>query len=266
MTNAIAESPQIPVKDRKEIKLDTRSRFTREELSFAEAEGLNRLETRYVLMNGQRDESFHTPGGNTFRHAGLLYIRPCRDGVMRFVAYVYEDAVQQDFRHLDRAINNARFGRMAGWNRYTFKDGAEGWIFDYPNYNVDRLRDFKPAQVIITDASASPRNVGYGSSWGYPCDEPRCREEFHEDEDVSHTLDVLENQLTDTASYTIEICKDATKPDSAWYVNVDSGELYELTPEQIATFANDLRWMGIECATANAKQIDAEPSKVGEAA
>ena len=220
----------------------SRTAYTPDELKFAEREGTERLATRYVHLKRTRDESFMTPEGDSFRSAGTLNLRTCRDGVRRFVAYMHDDSVHHDFRYFDRVIADARFGRMDGWERYTFKDGDEGWVFTYPNYQTDHLKVFKPAVIIDED------------SWGYPCDEPRCRETHHSDDDSSHTLDALQGQLGRNAGYEIEICKDATKPNSAWYLNFwTCGDLSELTPADAAKLANDLNWMSIECQTTNAK-------------
>ncbi|WP_144797726.1 hypothetical protein [Microbacterium paludicola] len=233
---------EMPVEDRR-TWVASRAPFTEEERAFAEQEGTLRLETRYVRSQLPQPENFKTPDGHSYRNAGNLYIRTCGDGVRRFVAYMHADSVHHDFRYFDRMINDARFGRMDGWKRHTFNNGDEVWIFDYPNYATDSLHEFKPASIIDE------------SSWGYPCSEPRCREDFHEDEDGSHTLEVLEDQPTSRGSYEIEICKDATRPDSAWYLNLwMNGDLTELTPAQVAKLANDLNWMSIECETTNAKE------------
>lgn len=242
----------FPVEDRKTLTVNRRRPSTREELDFAGREKTELLETRYVLLDKPRDESFATPEGHTFRSAGALYIRTCRDGARRFVAYMHKGSVHHDFRYFDRVINDARFGRMDGWDRYTFNSGDEGWIFDYPNYQIDHLQDFRPAQVIMDESSDSPNILGFGTTWGYPCEEPRCREGYHDDEDCSHTLESVHNQLTERGGYEIEICKDMTKPDSDWYVNFwANGDLTELRPEHVATLANDLQWMGIECKNTN---------------
>lgn len=254
MSNATAEPTVIPVQDR-EVIVFTAGRFTSEEIDFAKAEGLDRLDTLYVLDERPRLPSFRTPAGVTFRDAGMLYVRTGKDGVRRFVAYVYPDSTNYDFEFFDRAIVRARYGRMEGWVRHTFKDGTEGWWFQASLYSVDGITDPRPASVIITDESETPRLKGSGSTWGYPCEEPRCREEFHDREDPSHTLESLENDFSGKGGYEIEICKDPTRPESRWYVNLwMSEDLTELTPEDVAKFANDLQWMGIECATANAKQ------------
>ncbi|MGM1018005.1 MAG: hypothetical protein ACQEW8_10755 [Actinomycetota bacterium] len=243
----------LPLKERESIVF-SRESYTREELAFAEKEKTERLETRYVLTAKQRDATFRTPDGHSFRCAGDLYLRVCRDGARRFVAYVHKDSVHHDFKYFDRVINDAKFGRMSGWERHTFKDGTEGWWFNYPNYQIDGLKDFKPANVLIEEPSASPNLEGFGSSWGYPCNESRCREKYHEDDDGNHVLEVLGHDLTTRGSYEIEIRKDAMDPDSAWYLNVwTNGDLCELSAEQAARFANDLSWMSIECQTANAK-------------
>lgn len=238
------DSRKLPVKARQTLVL-SRGAYTREELAFAEKEGTDRLETRYVQLRRARSESFTTPEGGSFRSAGSLCIRTCRDGVRRFVAYMHDDSVHHDFRYLESVITDARFGRMDGWERYTFKDGDQGWTFDYPNYQIDRLKEFKPA-VIIDE-----------SGWGYPCNEPRCRETHHRnDESASHTLESVECELGRYGGYEIEICKDAEKPDSEWYLNVwVQGELSELTPAQVSKLANDLNWMSIECQTTNAKEV-----------
>lgn len=253
-TTVAPEADNLEVKDTP-VLIRRRTSYTREELAFAEREKTDRLETRYVLVDRPRHASFTTPDGESFRSAGSLYIRTCRDGVRRFTAYVHEESVHHDFRYLDRVINDAKFGRMDGWDRYTFKDGDEGWIFDYPNYGINRLNHFKPAQVLVEETSDTSGVIGYGSSWGYPCDEAQCREKYHEDEEVTHTLDSLTSELTSRAGYEIEICKDFTRPDSPWYLNLWTAEdLTELTPEQVTRFANDLNWMAIECKTTNAKE------------
>lgn len=250
--SGIADTASLPVKDTGTLAVNRRAPYTEAECKFAQKEGLSRLETRYVLVDAPRHETFRVPDGHSYRSAGTLHIRPCKDGKLRFVAYMHTDAVNHDFLYFERVINNARFGRMAGWGRHTFKNGDEGWVFDYPNYHIDNLGDFKPAHVIVDEPSDSAGQTGYGSSWGYPCTESQCREKYHEHEDGSHTLDCLENAPTTRGYYEIEICKDMTKPASDWYVNVwTGGDLTELTPEQIATFANDLQWMGIECSNAN---------------
>ena len=252
--NTVSPTPNtLPTKRRETLVLN-RKPYTAEELDFAAKEGTLRLESRYVLEKRGRESAFRTPSGEQFRSAGSLYIRTCRDGVRRFCAYVHADSTHHDFRYLDEVINDARHGRMDGWKRHTFKDATEGWVFEYTNYAVDKLKIFKPAEVIIEEQSDSDTLVGFGSAWGYPCDEPRCREKLHDSEEGSHTLESLENAPTTRGSYEIEICKDMTKPDSDWYVNFwAAGDLSELTPEQIATLANDLQWMGLECATTNAK-------------
>lgn len=256
MSNLIADHAEIPVKDRKEVVLHPRGNYTAEEIAFAKSEGLDELETRYVLLEAPRPEAFRTPSGNTYRCAGRLYVRMCTDGVRRFVAYMHEDSYQHDFRYFDRVINAARFGRMDGWARYTFKDGSEGWMFEAPNYGIVGKHDFRPARIRITSPTEGAGHNGYGETWGYVCEEPLCREEFHDQEDPSHILESLENTFSDKAGYEIEICKDPTRPDSRWYVNLwMSEDLTELTPDDVAKFANDLQWMGIECATANAKQV-----------
>ncbi|UUE19876.1 hypothetical protein [Microbacterium sp. J1-1] len=247
----------LPVKQRTTIAR-RRSNYTAEERAFARTEGLHSMDTRYLLTVDPRSESFTTPDGDSFRSAGHLWIRTCRDGVRRFTAYMNDESTNHDFQYLDEVILDARNGRMDGWERHVFRDGDEGWRYDYPNYQIDRLTDFKPAHVIITHGSTAKKLVGYGEAWGYPCEEARCREAFHEAQEVNHTLDTLDKQLTKRSSYEIEICKDISQPDSEWYVNFwTSPDMTELTPEQIATLANDLQWMGLECATTNAKEKSA---------
>lgn len=254
MTTVAPNTDDLPTKDTGTMAVNRRAPYTQDEREFARREGLTRLETRYVLVDTPRHETFKTPDGTSYRSAGSLYVRPCKDGELRFVAYMHADTVHHDFLYFDRVINNARFGRMAGWDRYTFKNGDEGWIFDYPNYHIDGLDEFKPAHVIVEEPSDGAGHVGYGSSWGYPCTDSRCREEFHEHETADHTLESLEYDLTSRGSIEIEICKDMRAPDSDWYLNVwTGGDLTELTPEQVARFANDLQWMGIECANANSR-------------
>lgn len=256
MSNTVTQpTDTLPAISRPTITRDTGS-FTATERAFAWNEGLSKLETRYILSKAKRADDFKTPEGDAFRSAGALYVRTCRDGERRFTAYMHDDSVDHDFRYFDRVIIDAMNGRMHGWSRYTFKNGDEGWAYDYPNYQTDRLK-FKPALVIV-DEEAHPDAtmlVGYGKTWGFKCDEPRCRETSHEHDAIHHTLDELTNQLTKRGSYEIEICKDIAEPDSPWYVNFWSGpDLTELTPEQIATLANDLQWMGLECATTNTKE------------
>lgn len=255
MSTTVPLSPDtLPVKERTTI-VRRRSEYTTEELTFAREEGLRLLDVRYILISDARSESFTTPGGDSFRSAGLLSVRTCRDDVRRFTAYMHDDSTNHDFQYFDKVILDARNGRMDGWKRHTFANGDEGWVYDYPNYQLDRLTGIKAAHVIITDASPAKTIIGFGEAWGYACDEPRCRESFHEPEEVNHILDALENQLTKRASYEIEICKDINLPDSEWYVNFWAApDMSELTPAQVATLANDLQWMGIECATTNAKE------------
>lgn len=253
-TTVITDTATLPIEDRKTLHVNHRAPYTREELAFAEAEKTERLEVRYIHFDQPRATSFTSPAGDSYRSAGVLYIRTCRDGVRRFVAYMHGDSVHHDFRYFDLAINNARFGRMDGWARHVFKNGDEGWIYDYPNYKMDHLQEFTPAHVIVEEPSDSPKIIGYGTAWGYSCEEPRCREKHHEHEDPSHTLESIDNQLTKRDGYEIEICKDMTKPDSDWYVNFwTTGDLSGLLPAQIATLANDLQWMGIECENANSR-------------
>lgn len=257
MSTVTPNTDTIPVKNRKVLKLRNREPFAPQEIAWACDEGLHRLPTRYTLDSDPRRESFTTPDGNMFRRAGELYIRVCRDGVRRFVAYVHPDSVDHDFIYLDEIINNAKHGRMAGWVQHTFKDGSEGWAFDYPNYQIsERLQQsFKHAAVIIEELTDVPGLVGFGTSWGYACTEPRCREKFHENEDANHILEVLEDTINERGSYEIEICKDITKPDSRWYLNVwVNGDTTELNHEQVAKLANDLTWMALECQTTNAKE------------
>ncbi|MFJ4999892.1 hypothetical protein ACIP5T_17200 [Microbacterium sp. NPDC088619] len=255
LVNTLTHTPDaLPVKDRQTLGRN-RAPFTAEETAFAKQEGISRLEVRYILSKKPRDEDFVTPDGDTFRSAGDLYIRTCRDGVRRFTAYMNEGSVQHDFRYFDRVVADAMSGRMDGWVRHTFKDGDEGWAYEYPNYQIDHIKEVKPACVIVEEESEAAMLVGFGSEWGYPCEEPRCREEYHEHDAVNHSLEVLENQLTERGGYEIEICKDIKYPELGWVLNVWTGpDLTELTPEQVATFANDLQWMGIECATTNAKE------------
>lgn len=256
--SVITDTASLPIRKRVTMAFDRRSPYTNAEIEFSEAEKTQRLETRYALLDKPRDESFRTPEGDSFRSAGSLYLRTCRDGVRRFIAYMHEGSIHHDFQYFDRVINDAKFGRMHGWVRHTFNDGDEGWAFEYPDYQIDNLDLSKPARLLIEESSNSPTIVGYGAMWGYPCDESRCRESVHESEEANHTLDSLDNQLTKRGGYEIEICKDMTKPDSDWFVNLwANGDLTELTPEQIATLANDLQWMGLECATTNAKQCAA---------
>lgn len=253
--STLTQAPDtLPVKKRETIVRD-QSPYTSEERAFSNQERLSRLEARYVLVVAPRTETFATPDGDTFRSAGDLYIRTCRDGVRRFTAYMHENSLQHDFVYLDEVIRDARNGRMHGWKQLTFKDGDDGWMYEYTNYQIDNLKEFKPAYVIVEKQSDAESIVGFGSDWGYPCTEPRCREKYHAAEDGSHTLESLDNALTKRGSYEIEICKDRTKPDSDWHVNFwANGDLTELTAEQIATLANDLQWMGIECATTNVKE------------
>lgn len=256
MSNTVTQSTDtLPVISRDTITRN-RAPLTATERAFAFKEGLARLETRYILSKKKRDADFKTPEGDHFRSAGDLYIRTCRDGVRRFTAYMHDGSVDHDFRYFDQVIRDAMNGRMDGWKRHTFKDGDEGWIYNYSNYRSDGLT-FKPALVII-DQDAHPDAtmlVGYGETWGFNCEEPRCREKHHTHDAIHHTLDELTNQLTKRGSYEIEICKDINAPDGPWYVNFWSGpDLTELTPEQIATLANDLQWMGLEAATTNAKE------------
>lgn len=255
LADAQCQRPDLPpTKDREIINFDL-GRSTPEELAFSESEELHLLETRYVLMDKPRPANFRNPDGVVFRCAGDLNIRTCRDGERRFVVYVHADSLDHDFRFFDRIIRRARAGRMQGWKRYTFKNGDEGWIFDYINYALDPIDEFKPAEVIITDSLEASTNVGFGSTWGYRCEETACRDAVHEPEEASHTLEVVERQLGRWGTYVIEICKDISKPDSDWYLNTwTRGELDEMTPEQVTTYANDLNWMAIECSTANVKQ------------
>lgn len=241
MSTTVSALADIPAEARATMAFKS-GPYTADELAFASSEKLERLEKRYVLSSEPRPAMFQDPEGNTFRKAGDLDLRTREDGTREIVAYIFEDSMSHDFLILGRIINDARFGRMDGWRRCPATDDrAEVWIFDYPNYNIDGFT-LEPAAIIDE------------TTWGYPCTEPRCRENLHEHNDGSHTLDVLENHLTKNGSYEIEICKDMTKPDSAWYVNLwANGDLTELTPEQIATLANDLQWMGLECATTNAK-------------
>ncbi|KQQ66101.1 hypothetical protein [Microbacterium sp. Leaf320] len=244
---------KLPVKARETIVRD-RSDYTAEERAFSRSEQIRTLDTMWVLTKRPRPEDFCTPDGDTFRTAGDLYIRAGRDGVRRFTAYMHEGSVDHDFRYFDEVILDARNGRMAGWVRHTFKDGDEGWLYEFPNYQTTSLKEPTPAFVIIEEPSESESLVGYGTEWGYPCAEAACREQFHDEHTGSHTLDSIEKSLNNRGSYEIEINKDVTKPDSDWFVNVWlSGDCTELTPSQVADLANDLRWLGITCTTANTK-------------
>lgn len=223
--------------------------FTDEERELAAREGLRSLETRWVNWDQPRPADGQAPDGCPYRTAGVLYIRTCKDGVRRFVAYMYPESTHHDFRYFDRIMTLASGGRMEGWSRRTFKDGDEGWFFDYQNIrmrqpNGEPLPDPIPAGIIDDE------------TWGYRCDEPACREKYHDEIDGNHTHEALERELNKYSNYEIEIVKDGASPDSDWYLNVWTGsnDMTELTPEQLATYVNDLNWMAIECQTLNAKE------------
>lgn len=244
---------ELPVKARETLTRN-HGKYTATELDFAAVEKLGRLETRYVVMTRERYESFQTPEGDAYRDAGNLYIRTGLDGVRRFTAYLSNGSVEADFKYLDDVIVDARNGRMDGWTRHTFKDGDEGWLYEYTNYQIDPTAQSKPAYVIIEEQSESDGLVGFGSTWGYPCKEPRCSENYHEHEDGSHTLDEVEKAFNARGSYQIEVQKDMLAPNSDWYLNLwFNGDCTELAPEQIASLINDLQWMSAECDAANGR-------------
>lgn len=256
MNTTIAE-PTDTAQERRLLKWDSAT-YSEDELSFAHNEGLSRMETRYVLTTDTRCENLTYPDGKVFRDAGWIYIRTCLDGVRRFVVYTYKKADQHDFKYFDRAIRDAMNGRMDGWRRYTFKNGEQGWVFEYGYYRIDNIKEFKPARVIIEQKAEAKSLIGFGSDWGYKCEEPQCREKYHGWQDISHTHDALDKQLTERSSYGIEICKGIADPGAQWYVDIfTSPDFCELTPEQVSAFANDLNWMAIECATTNAKEAAA---------
>lgn len=257
MNQSVALSTDNTKVDReaKTLPFPRRRPHTPEEVAFARDEGLSDLPVRYVLLSKPRGANFATPDGGHFRPAGRLNVRRCRDGVRRFVAYLHPDSIRHDFRHLDHAIANATCGGMEGWRRHTFKGDDDGWVFGYTSYQIDGLKNAIPAEIIITETSDSPGLVGYGTEWGIPCTEPRCMNTHHENLDESHTLETLTRKVGDYFEYEIEIVKYAGKTDAKWHINIDGGtELSEATPEMIASFTNDLNWMSIECATANAKE------------
>ena len=168
MKTVAPTTDNLPTKDTATLVVNRRAPYTKKECEFAQVEGLSRLEVRYVLVDTPRHETFKTPDGNSYRSAGTLHIRPCKDGVTRFVAYMHADAMHHDFLYFDRVINNARFGRMDGWGRHTFKNGDKGWVFDYPNYQIDKLSDFKAASIVIEALSDAADHIGYGSWWATP--------------------------------------------------------------------------------------------------
>jgi len=130
---------------------------------------------------------------------------------------------------------------MEGWSEHTFKNGDRGWSFDYPLYHAFEPRDdLRPARVIDED------------SWGLPCDDPICREKWHDRDDVNHVFEDLENGVSDSNRWEIEICKELEQPESDWYLNLCfSPDMTELTPDQVGALVNDLQWMLADCRQLN---------------
>lgn len=201
------------------------------------------LDLRWVQEETARRD-WTDPNGTLFHDGGLLYIRPCKDGVTRFVAHMNSDSIASDFKYFERIISLARIGDMQGWVRHTFKNGDEGWRFLYALYSAkSSFLDQAPACVIGDDG------------WGYLCDEPLCSERVHDERGDSHTHQTLERVWKRETYYNIEICRDALDDDSDWYLNYWTGsDMCQLTPEQVGDMVNDLSWMLTDCKNLNLRR------------
>ncbi|AKV86384.1 hypothetical protein AKG07_08805 [Microbacterium sp. CGR1] len=193
----------------------------------------------YVAATYGRLHIWRDNTGAWFRRAGRITIR-LRKGERVIQVALHDGADEHDLRWFNEAIEELKNGRPNSpqWVRITSDwadDRTFALVFTSRRYGDPYLKGSNAAKVAV-------------------CTERLCREQVHEDGDP-HTLETLQRSLGKYFTYEIEIKKYSDENDAHWFVNVDGGaELSEATPEMLSTFANDLQWMSIECANANAKE------------
>lgn len=176
--------------------------------------------------------------GKWFRTPGRINIR-LRHGERVIQVALFDGADEHDLWWLNRRIEGLKDGRNKNpeWVRVT-----SDWADDRTFALVFRSRPYVDPYVTKSNAAKV-----------FVCAETQCREQVHEAEET-HTLDTLTRSVGTYFAYEIEIVKYSHLPNAKWHVDVCGTEMCEATPEMIATFVNDLNWMSIECANANAKE------------
>lgn len=195
----------------------------------------------YVAATYGRLHIWRDRKGSWFRTAGRISIR-LRDGERVIQVALFDGADEHDLLWFNSAIELLRRGRRKNpeWVRIV-SDWADERTF---------------ALVFTSRSYVDPYTNKSDAAKVFVCTEKQCREQVHEVED-SHTLDTLTRSVGKNFDYEIGIVKYSHLPNQKWHVDVSGGEMAEATPEMIGTFVNDLNWMSIECANANAKECTA---------
>lgn len=192
----------------------------------------------YVRATFGRLHIWRDNKGTWFRTPGRITIR-LRNGERVIQVALFDGADEHDLWFFRKTIEKLKAGRRQDpqWVRIT-SDWADERTF---------------ALVFTSRAYVDPYTNGSEAAKVSICKEKLCREQIHEG-DEPHTLEVLQRDLGKYFGYEIEINKYSRDKDARWELFVDVGtEMSEATPEMVSTFANDLSWMAIECANANAK-------------
>jgi hypothetical protein len=184
---------------------------------------------------GSRVKVWRTGLGTWHRECGLVRVQ-MQDGVRSVVITLFKGANEADLRFLKDAVDTVRSGHGGrDWVKVTAPwadDQTYSLIFNSRNY-ADPFERSDPSPSV------------------WVCDEPHCLAKWHTEESSFHTMERVENEVGKYASYTIEICKDARRPRSSWFIDVVAAEFTEAAPEHVASFVNDLQWMAEECRRAN---------------
>lgn len=193
----------------------------------------------YVAATYGRLHIWRDRKGSWFRTAGRISIR-LRDGERVIQVALFDGADEHDLLWFYEAIELLKASRRKN----------PEWVRIVSDWADDRTF----ALVFTARSYADPYTNRSAAAKVFVCAEKRCREQVHTVGDT-HTLETLTRSLGEYFAYEIEILKYSHLADQKWHVDVSSGEMTEATPEMIATFVNDLNWMAIECANANAKEV-----------
>jgi|GEM_PF-3065069 len=200
------------------------------DMNLAELEVIVRPDTRNTQI-------WEAPDRTWWRNGGYVYLRPSRDGVMRFMIVLRRGANMTDYLQLMSIVEQAKAGKFIrhGWSPYPADDRPGWW------YTASRPYD-------------DPYATRDSSPVVFPCTDNRCSKNIHEANADGHVADTIEGD-----GYTIEVTSnvDAVEQDAAYAVDVRAWDSQlTLTPEQVASLVSDMHWAAESCRRANAAPID----------
>ncbi|MDQ1217980.1 hypothetical protein [Microbacterium arborescens] len=198
-----------------------------------------------IRATKERAEVWRAHDGSWYRHAGFVRIQPCDDGVRRFVVLIPQGANRDDVEHLLRSVRRARNGELGHrWAQVT-SDWADELTFSL-RFTSRPYRD----PHMFTDHSQP----------AFVCDEPLCRDSWH-DGYGTHEADSVTRKLPeDRGRYSISVTR-MPEGGEPWKVDVMADDFFG-TPEDVAAFVSDLQWMSETCRRANEGAVAASDRQV----